>query len=452
MKAALELRQRQQMALTPQLAQSIRLLTLSTLELRSELRQLADRNVMLDVEEPAGVEPESERADGEVETDWEAAAVETADPWAGAAPEPRELAPRSGPDLHEHLQWQLSISRMSDRDRAIAATLIDALNEDGYLTETLEEIRLSLEPDLECGVQEIEAVLHRLQALDPAGVAARNLSECLVIQLRQLPDDLPNRELAQRVAKNHLERLAGGRMTSLADQLGVTVPALEAAASLIRSLNPRPGSALPGEPTETVIPDILVSQHDGRWRVELNSDTVPRVELNHRYAESLRHTGARHQALHDQLAEARSVIKALEIRRHNMLAIGEAIVRRQKAFLEQGPEALRPMTLRDIATATDLHESTVSRLTTRKYMHTPRGVFELKYFFPSQVGASGDTSGTAIQSIIRRLVAAENPAKPLSDSRIVRELSSQGLTVARRTVAKYRDVLGIPPSHERKQA
>lgn len=451
MKATLELRQRQQMALTPQLAQSIRLLTLSALELRSELRQLAERNVMLDVEEPAGAEPEPERSETEVETDWEAAAVETADPWAAAAPEPRELAPRGGPGLHEHLQWQLSISRFTDTDRAIAATLVDALDDDGYLTESLDEIRRSLEPELECSVQAIEAVLHRIQALDPPGVAARNLSECLVIQLRQLPDDLPSRDLALRVADGYLERLAGGRMPALADRLAVTPRALEQAADLIRSLNPRPGSALPGDPVETVIPDILVSHRGGRWRVELNSDTVPRVELNHRYAESLKHTGARHQALNDQLAEARSVLKALEIRRHNMLAIGEAIVRRQQAFLEQGPEALRPMTLRDIAEATDLHESTVSRLTTRKYMHTPRGVFELKYFFPSQVG-TGDTSGTAIQSIIRRLVSAENPAKPLSDSRIVRELSSQGLTVARRTVAKYRDVLGIPPSHERKQA
>jgi len=449
MKATLDLRQRQQLSLTPHLAQSIRLLALSALELRSELRELAERNVMLELEEPA---PEdAPEAPGEVEADWEAVAVETADPWAASVYEPPEPAPRGGPGLHEHLRWQASVGRLSETEEHIAATLIDALDEDGYLTESLEEIRLGLEPDLECDVQSIETVLHRLQAFDPPGVGARDLAECLQIQLQQLDEDTPERDLALLLAQDHLEALATLSPGQVAERLNRSEAMVERAIRLIRSLNPKPGASLPGPPPDSIIPDLQVRQTDAGWWVELNGDTVPRVSLNQLYVQSLKTAGSRHQALHDQLAEARSVVKAMELRRHNLLAIGEAVVARQTEFLRRGPEALRPLTLREIAEVTGLHESTVSRLTTRKYMLTPRGVYELKYFFPSQVGG-GDASGTAIQSLIRRLVAAENPAKPLSDSRIVRELSQQGVQVARRTVAKYRDVLGIPPSHERKRA
>jgi RNA polymerase sigma-54 factor len=333
---------------------------------------------------------------------------------------------------------------------------VDTLNEDGYLTETLTEIAATLRPDLEWDEEEIERVLMLVQTLDPIGVAARNLAECLALQLSQLAPDTPGLALAKRIAEQHLDLLAlrdqGPLRRAVESVLGGDEEMLEAAIALVRSCHPRPGATVSSTRPEYVVPDVFVRRTSRGWTVELAPGTLPRIRVNQSYAGMLGRGGA-HTTLRTQLQEARWLLKSLEIRNDTLLKVARAIVERQTEFLAQGEEHMRPMILKDIASAIEMHESTISRVTSGKYMHTSRGVFELRYFFSSQVeGDDGQgTSSTAIRAKIRKLIRDEDPAQPLSDNRLAELLSNEGIPVARRTVAKYRESLGIASSADRKR-
>ncbi|MDX1434320.1 MAG: RNA polymerase factor sigma-54, partial [Gammaproteobacteria bacterium] len=353
------------------------------------------------------------------------------------------------------LRSQLELIRMSDEDRVIAAAIIDSIDEDGYLSCSLEEIEQSLAPhDVEIGLPEIEAVLRQVQNLDPPGIGARDLGECLAIQLRHLPAKTPWREAAQRLVTDHLELLAGRDYAQLMKLLKLGKEELQNVIELIQSLSPRPGGAVESTPPEYVIPDVFVKKVKGAWRVELNPDAFPRLRVNAHYASLIRRAdnSADNNCLKAHLQEARWFIKSLRSRSETLLKVASCIVERQQAFLEHGEEAMKPMVLHDVAEAVGMHESTISRVTTQKYMHTPRGVYELKYFFSSHVftKSGAECSSTAIRALLKKLIAAENAQKPLSDSKLAAILSEQGIKVARRTVAKYREAMAIPSSSERK--
>ncbi|MCG3169095.1 MAG: RNA polymerase sigma-54 factor [Pseudomonadales bacterium] len=489
MKQSLQLKLGQHLTMTPQLQQAIRLLQLSTLELQHEIQEALDSNPLLELIEPGGGDdatpgatagPEQESgagpaadapepdvaehvateaipADLAVDTNWDDI-YETTGPSTGSGADDEgadfESYTAAATTLADHLLWQLNLTPMSDTDRAIATTLIDAIDADGMLGASVEEIAASVAPDGGVEIDEVLAVLHRIQHFDPPGVAARDLRECLLLQLAQLADE-PLVRLASTVVDRHLQLLGARDYATLLRRLRVGEPELKAAIDLIRQLNPRPGSALGATAPEYIVPDVLVGKRNGRWTVELNPDIAPRLRINAQYAALIRRadSSADNLFLRDNLQEAKWFIKSLQSRNETLLKVATCIVERQQGFLEHGPEAMRPMILHDVATAVNMHESTISRVTTQKYMHTPRGIFELKYFFSSHVGtaAGGECSSVAIRAIIRKLVAAENPRKPLSDSKIAEILEEQGINVARRTIAKYREALSIPPSNERKQ-
>ncbi|MCC2638313.1 MAG: polymerase factor sigma-54 [Moraxellaceae bacterium] len=499
MKPTLQLQIGQHLTMTPQLQQAIRLLQLSTLELQTEIQEALDSNPMLEMADSDG-EP-AEKVD---DTPIDYAAAEEALASAAAAPaderpldinnnegmpdelpvdslwedvfssgsgsatsssggdeddtsfEARNAAPET---LAQHLAWQLNLTHFSDLDRAIGMTILDAIDERGYLTADLEEILEAVadpEDPFAVELDEVEAVLHRIQQFDPPGVAGRDLRECLLIQLRQLPEDTPCRVEAMATVRDHLELLASRDFASLMRKLKLSETGLKGAISLIQSLNPNPGGRMGnGGDTEYVTPDVIVRRLRDRWTVELNPETAPRLRVNSGYAALVRRadSSADNTYLRNHLQEARWFIKSLQSRNDTLLKVASCIVEHQRAFLEQGPEAMKPMVLRDIAEEVGMHESTISRVTTQKFMHTPRGVFELKYFFSSHVGTTGggEASSTAIRAMIRKLVGQEDPRKPLSDNKIADLLLDQGIEVARRTIAKYRESLNIPPSNERKR-
>ncbi|HYL02112.1 MAG TPA: RNA polymerase factor sigma-54 [Steroidobacteraceae bacterium] len=471
LKPSLQLKLGQQLTMTPQLQQAIRLLQLPALELQAHIRSLLETNVMLEpVEESEGtgtfeapvsaaVTPGAEgpRPDAVEVLDepWGQQNVGPADsPWSGEDEErQQEYADSSGESLQDHLLWQLELARLAPRELAMARALVDAISDDGYLTESLEEIAQTLRPELECTPEEVQAVLARVQALDPPGVGARSVAECIELQLRQLDPATPGFHTALEIARHHLERVAGRELSLLRRELGVSEEELAAALALVRSCHPRPGATVSADKAEYVVPDVFVRRTEHGWGVEINPATLPRVRLNHSYA-SLIGRNASHASMRAQLQEARWLLKSLEIRHETLIKVARSIVERQTAFLEHGEEHMRPMILKDIAEAVAMHESTVSRVTSGKYMHTPRGVFELRYFFSSQVeGADGSgTSSTAIRAKIRKLVRDEDPASPLNDGQVAQLLSDAGIPVARRTVAKYREAMGIPPSNERRRA
>jgi RNA polymerase sigma-54 factor len=365
----------------------------------------------------------------------------------------QEFADASGQTVQEHLLWQLEMAQLPARSLGIASAIVDAINDDGYLMEPLEEIANTLRPEIQAEVAEIEAVLQRVQQLDPTGIAARSVSECLELQLRQLSADTPGLATAIAIARSHLELVAGRELSLLRRELKATEEEIACALVLVRACHPRPGATISGGSAEYVVPDVFVRRTDhGGWSVEINAATLPRVRLNHGYA-SLIGRNASHASMRAQLQEARWLLKSLEIRNETLIKVSRSIVERQTAFLEEGDEQMRPMILKDIAEAVDMHESTISRVTSGKYMHTPRGVFELRYFFSSQVeGADGSgTSSTAIRAKIRKLVRDESSDNPLSDGKIAELLSATGIPVARRTVAKYREGMGIAPSNERRR-
>jgi RNA polymerase sigma-54 factor len=344
---------------------------------------------------------------------------------------------------------------MSVRDRTIATVLIDALNADGYLTESMESLVAALPADIKASAAEVEQVRRMLQRFDPTGIASIDLRDCLRVQLEQFDPDTPQRELALRIVDAELELLARNDIARLARKLRVSEDDTAAAAVLIRSLDPRPGAALDVTPVEYVAPDVYARKDAGRWRVSLNPDCQPRLGLNQHYCGLIAQArGTDASWMRGQLQEARWLIKSLESRAETLLKVAEAIVRRQSAFLDYGPEAMHPLVLREVAEEVGMHESTISRVTTRKYIHTPRGTFELKHFFSSGVSTEdgGSASATAIQAMLRKLVDAEDPRKPLSDQAIAEELHRKGIQVARRTVAKYREAMRIPSSSERQRA
>jgi len=458
MKLSLDLKLGQQLTMTPQLQQAIRLLQMPVLELSTQIEQALAENVMLEQEEP----PESileteESAVISGETDdinlWNDNAGSTArsDNWSDDSRRP-ELADRSEETLREHLLWQLEIEHFSPREVVIGQSIVDSINEDGYLTESLEEIHQSLASEAEFTGNEVTQTLTKIQALDPAGIGARDLAECLGIQLRLLDKQVPGRDTACRIARSNLDLVADHEFSALRRLLEVAEEELDAALALIKACHPRPGSAIQSSTAEYIIPDVYVRKQDGKWLVEVNRSIAPRLRVNQTYAELLR-SSTGHADLRVQLQEARWLVRSLEIRHDTVLKVAMSIVERQVDFLEHGEEAMKPMVLRDIAEEIEMHESTISRVTSNKYMHTTRGVFEFKYFFSSQLAATdgSEQSSTAIRAKIRRFIGVENPQKPLSDSKIVTLLADEGIKIARRTVAKYREALKIAPSSERKQ-
>lgn len=357
--------------------------------------------------------------------------------------------------LYDHLMWQLNLTPMSDRDRVLAMAIIDAVEPSGMLSITIEEIFEGMRGDFdELELDEVEAVQHRLQQFDPCGVCSQNLSECLLVQLQQFDPKTPFLEAAKLITKQYLPVLGSRDYRQLMRRTKLKEAELSQAVALIQSLNPRPGDMIASGDTEYVVPDVFVDKRDGRWIVELNPDIAPRLRINSDYASMVKRADSStdNTFLKDNLQEARWFLKSLQSRNETLLKVASCIVEKQRGFLDYGPEAMKPLVLHDIAEIVEMHESTISRVTTQKYMHTPQGIFELKYFFSSHVStdSGGECSSTAIRAIIKKLVSAENPKKPLSDSKITDLLGEQGIQVARRTIAKYRESLNIPPSNERK--
>ena len=427
------------------------------LELNTQIEQALAENVMLESEEPEQPGPELDDAPvvaGEAEDTNLWSDMPTGgggDSWSDDSRRP-ELADVSDESLHEHLLWQLEMEHFTPREVVIGQALVDAIDDDGYLTEPLDVIRQSLRDEANFSEREIEQTLIKLQTLDPAGVGARDVGECIRIQLNQFDQSVPGRNLALRIADGYLDLVAEHEYSTLRRRLGVSDEDLDEALALVRSCHPRPGSAIQSGRTEYIIPDVYVRKQDGRWIVEVNRSIAPRLKVNQTYAELLRGDG-QHANLRTQLQEARWLVRSLEIRHDTLLKVAMCIVERQVDFFEHGEEAMKPMILRDIAEVVEMHESTISRVTANKYMHTPRGVFEFRYFFSSQLAATDGTeqSSTAIRAKIRRLIGQENPQKPLSDSKIVALLAEEGTKIARRTVAKYREAMKIAPSSERRE-
>ncbi len=498
MKQSLQLKLGQQLTMTPQLQQAIRLLQLSTLDLQQEIQQALDSNPLLELaEDDFDSDPEvdnvtrleriSEQIGASLLESLEGKNTQSenlAEDWQpGSLPEElpvdtqwEDLMPSSsGPassgedsfdgdydsrnnateSLQDLLRWQLNLTRLSDTDRVIALALIDATDSNGRLQTSVEDIHQALTPDLDIDLDEVVAVLHCLQQFEPAGVCTRDLQECLLVQLQQKPASTPWLEQARLMVSRHMAQLGSGDYQQIMRRMRLDEDQLKAVLELIRSLDPNPGENIGDDTTEYVVPDVFVSKRNGRWVVELNPDIAPRLRINDSYASLIKRadSSADNTFLKDNLQEARWFLKSLYSRNETLMKVASKIVEHQRNFLEFGEEAMKPLVLHDIADAVEMHESTISRVTTRKYMHTPRGIFELKYFFSSHVGTTsgGEASSTAIKALIRKLVAAENPRKPLSDSRIATLLEEQGMQVARRTVAKYREMLLIPPSNERKR-
>ena len=461
MKPSLQFRLSQHLTLTPQLQQSIRLLQLSTVELNQEIERILMENPALereDHEEPSDA-PAAQGSTSSVATeapatpevtDWSA---DVASNWRTGGDDEdndRNFATPATATLRDHLHSQLSLTNLGVRDRAFVGLLIDALDDDGYLTQSLEEIAAMLPPEAEADPEDLSIALAHLQHFEPAGVGARSPGECLSLQLRTHAP-CPARELALQICDKHLELLAARDYARLKNLTGCAEDTLRAAQQLIRGLNPRPGAAFAQVEARYVVPDVIVKKVRGSWRASLNPDAMPKLRINRLYAEIA--AGARSgQGLSSQLQEARWLIKNVQQRFDTILRVSQAIVDRQKHFLEHGEVAMRPLVLREIAETLSLHESTISRVTTQKYMSTPRGTFELKYFFGSHVAteAGGAASSTAIRALIKQLVAAEDAKAPLSDARISQILGEQGIVVARRTIAKYRESLQIPAVNQRK--
>jgi RNA polymerase sigma-54 factor len=487
LKPALQLKLGQQLTMTPQLQQAIKLLQMPVLELQAQVQEALESNVMLEAEEDEPIDlasldqqapPTSDaHADGDSPGDFEGESVaaeaepedevivEMEDPWAESSSpsgdgqradddddRPLEFTDERTRDLHQHLIWQIETSPLDPQQVWIGEAIVDALDDDGYLTESIEDLARSLSADLPVGAEDVAGVLAFVQTLDPPGIGARGLSECICLQLAQLEEGTPGRELALAIAREHLTLVAARDIGALRKLLGAEEEALHVALALIRGCNPRPGSAFEASQPEYIVPDVFVRRTGQGWTVEINSASVPRLKVNQTYA-GLVARSADYASLRAQLQEARWLIRSLEIRNETLLKVARTIVQRQSAFLEKGDEAMQPMILRDVAEAVAMHESTISRVTTGKYMHTPRGTFEFRYFFSSHVsGTSGeDVSSIKIRARIRKLIGDEHPDRPLSDAQLAQILAGEGAKVARRTVAKYREALGLASSSERRQ-
>jgi len=458
LKPSLQLKLGQSLTMTPQLQQAIRLLQLPVLDLNAEIQEALEENIMLEMEDLPDVPRTSADSTAEVETikadeQWQTRAIERSQDggWNGEGRPITEFADESGESLHEHLYWQLEMENFTVREALIGEALVDSINDDGYLIGDLTEIVAGLDEQPPVTTHEVEATLLKVQHLDPVGVGARSLSECVMRQIEQLDAKTPGRQLALDIATGHLDLVASRDYGELRRSLRASEDALHEALALVRACNPKPGLTVSPATAQYVIPDVFVRKVDGRWQVEISPTGVPKLSVNQEYAKLLRGS-SEHSVLKTQLQEARWLIRSLEIRNETLLKVATSIVSRQTSFLARGDEAMKPMVLRDIAEEIGMHESTISRVTTNKYMHTPRGVLEFKYFFSSHLSsASGeDQSSTSVRAKIRKLVGAENPRKPLSDSKITNLLKDQGISVARRTIAKYREAMGIPSSSDRR--
>lgn len=483
MRQSLQLRLGQQLTMTPQLQQAIRLLQLSSLDLQAEIQNVLESNIMLEPldddsgsagyadnstakEEPAGAEPlspeRSEALGDEVTVD--AMANDIYDPYDGATAYSRDDSEQAdiyerqsahSESLHDYLLWQMQLTPFSETDLAIATAIIDAIDESGYLSLPLEEIWQGLKDRFDVGLDEVAAVLHRIQHFDPPGVAARTPAECLRLQLDALAPDTPWLSPARELVDHYLELLAGRDFTGLMRKLKVSREALEDIVALIQSLNPHPGAQYASGEPQFITPDVFVIRQQNGWRVALNPEHTPRLRINASYARLVRRAdnSVDNANLRTHLQEARWFLKSLKNRNETLLRVAASIVERQRDFFDHGEEQMKPLVLRDIATALDMHESTISRVTTHKYMHTPRGIYEFKYFFSSHLGTSdgGERSAVAIRAMIRKLIQGESSVRPLSDSKIADLLNLEGVQVARRTVAKYRETMSIPSSSDRKR-
>lgn len=509
MKQSLQIKMGQSLAMTPQLQQAIKLLQLSTLELQSEIQTALESNPMLEMQDEEGTEPreadlanesretreanreaekeaaEQKQATAEVELAGENSAPEVDvlpedlpvdsawdDIYDSATPSSSGSASGDGESrdftefhnagiasIQDHLNEQIRFAPLSERDQEIAETIIDAVDNNGYLIDDVDVLLEGLNRDMTDPEQmfvldEFETVLHLVQHLDPAGCGARDASECMSIQLSQVPES-DTRRYAMGIAKDHLDLLAAHDFARLRRLFKINDEQLQEAIALIKSLNPRPGRQLVNDHDQYIVPDVFVKKVKGVWRVELNPDIAPKLGINALYAGMVKRADKSedNNFMRNHLQEARWFIKSLQSRNETLLRVGTAIVERQRSFLEYGDEAMKPLVLRDIAEQLSLHESTISRVTTHKYIHTPRGIFEFKYFFSSHVSTAngGECSATAIRAMIRKFIAAEDATKPLSDSKIASTLVAEGIQVARRTVAKYRESMAIPPSNERKR-
>ncbi|MDA0148522.1 RNA polymerase factor sigma-54 [Vibrio sp. LaRot3] len=484
MKPSLQLKLGQQLAMTPQLQQAIRLLQLSTLDLQQEIQDALDSNPLLEVEEghedaavseekpvneekePSVEVSEPEVSDSseliekseisselEIDTTWDDVYSANSGSTGLALDDDAPIYQgETTQSLQDYLIWQLDLTPFSETDRTIAMALIDAIDDYGYLTVSTQDILESFDNE-EIELDEIEAVRKRVQQFDPLGVASNNLQDCLLLQLATFPEDTPWLNEAKLILTDHIDQLGNRDYKLIIKETKLKEADLREVLKLIQQLDPRPGSRISEEHAEYVIPDVSVFKDHGKWVVTINPDSIPRLKVNQQYAALGKGNSADSQYIRSNLQEAKWLIKSLESRNETLLKVAKCIVEHQRDFFEYGEEAMKPMVLNDVALAVDMHESTISRVTTQKYMHTPRGIFELKYFFSSHVSTDngGECSSTAIRALIKKLVAAENSAKPLSDSKIAALLADQGIQVARRTIAKYRESLGIAPSSQRKR-
>lgn len=485
MKASLQLKLSQQLSLTPQLQQAIKLLQLSTLEMNQEVERYLLENPMLEREDEPAQEspgyntngsnehvqeqPESYREEAreervEGEADAPSASGMEEDRWAGDSgsygapgrdPNDEDSDPMeqqaAATSLRDHLTWQLGLTQFSDRDRSLIRFLIEGLDDDGYLSSPLEDLLETLPEEYEVSLEDLEIALLQLQSLDPTGIAARSPQECLALQLKSIPKDKV-RDLALEVVQQHLELLAARDFAKIKKNTACDDQTLKAAHALIIGLNPRPGAQFAAVDTRYIIPDVIVRKIRGQWVANINPDAYPRLKINRLYADILSKQRRGEGGLSGQLQEARWLIKNIQQRFDTIARVSQVIVERQRQFFEHGEVAMRPLVLREVADIIGLHESTVSRVTSQKFMATPRGIFELKYFFGSHVATDtgGACSAIAIRALIKQLIGEEDGKKPLSDSQISEILGQQGIVVARRTVAKYREALNIPPVNLRK--
>jgi len=503
MKQSLQLKTGQHLTMTPQLHQAIRILQLSYLDLQQEIQQALYNNPLLElVEEEEDLSTQNTddfknqgSASDTIDTqnsasNPDAAIAESEQQWNNEIPEHlpvdaewgdvfQETAATTGnqsinindnqdidtfysitDSLQDHLTWQLNLAPMSDRDRIIAAAVIDSIGDDGFLDTPITDIWQGLssiltDPEDKLELDEVETVLHRIQNFDPVGAGSRTLKECLSVQLNQLPEQTPLRTEAQTLVEHHLELVASRDYKQIKRETGLTNDTIKNAIKLIQELSPRPGDAIQNTNIEYVIPEVRVIKRDKQWQIILNEDTTSNLRINDSYAQLIRRSDSSEQNhfLRNNLREARNFLRSIEGRNETLMRVSSAIMEMQHGFLEYGHEAMKPMVLADIANHLELNESTVSRITTQKYIDTPRGVYELKYFFSSHVGTTGSNqcSSTAIRAMLKKMIAKEDPAKPLSDSKLVSALKDKGIEVARRTIAKYRQSLNIPSSSERKK-
>lgn len=472
---SLQIRLSQKLALAPQLQQAIRLLQLTRIELREHIQETVEANPLLDYEDPGAEAPGESSETGE----WEETRPESAgegdegfddyddrwseesglgEQWADAGfsvGREAQIPDQSEDSLRDHLLFQINLGRFSERDTAIATAIVYALDEDGYLKDAVEDVGASLAPDWMVEPADIEAVLQRVQRMEPVGVASRDPAECIRVQLATLPAATPGRELARRIARDFIEQVVDGDHTRLKRETGADDEALAEAMELIRGLEPRPGARYDNRQQEYLVPDVYVRQVEGRWMTYLSPDNDPRLKLNKYYVQLLRQSGGEDRKyLEGRLQEARWLLSSLELRNRTLLNVSQAIVDHQRDFLDEGEISMKPLILKDISEQVGVHESTVSRATTRKYILTPRGLYELKYFFSSHVRTldGGAISATAVKARIQLLIDSEPPSRPLSDQELSRLLRETGIRAARRTVAKYREVLGIGSSSERRRA